>query len=147
MAHVKSLYIVIVGCGRLGSFLAGSFSLGGHSVVIVDSVIDSFEHLDIGFSGFKIEGDATELQVLKSAKMDKSDLVIAVTGDDNVNLMVAQIAKKIFHAPRVMARVYIPEREHIYRALDIETICPTSIVGDLVGDLYAVSQTSAQEPA
>ncbi|MBN1293862.1 MAG: TrkA family potassium uptake protein [Candidatus Latescibacteria bacterium] len=132
----NSKYIIIVGCGRLGSYLANRFSHTGHSVVVIDGKTESFEKLSLHFSGFKIEGDATELQVLKQAKIDRADLLLATTERDNINLMVAQVAQKIFKVPHVMARVYIPDRENIYRDLGIETICPTTIVGDLVADLY-----------
>ena len=137
MTGIKKLYIIIVGCGRLGSYLANRFSYQGHSVVVIDSNPSSFDHLDLHFSGFKMEGDATELQVLKQAKIDKADLLLASTEDDNINFMVAQVAKKIFHVPSVMARVYVPDRESIYNELGIETICPTIIVGNMVVDLYA----------
>ena len=136
MKRGKSLYIIIVGCGRLGSYLANTYSHYGHSVVIIDSNMESFARLRIQFSGFKLEGDATEVQILRQAKIDRADLLLATTEDDNINLMVAQVAKKIFHVPRVMARVYIPDRENIYSELGIETICPTTIVGDMIGDFY-----------
>ncbi len=132
----KALYIIIVGCGRLGAYIANRFSLAGHSVVVIDDNAESFEKLSFHFSGFRVEGDATELQVLKQAKIDRADLLFATTEQDNINLMVAQVAQKIFKVPRVMARVYVPDRENIYRDLGIETICPTTIVGDLVADMY-----------
>ena len=137
MAGIKKLYVLIVGCGRLGSYLANRFSYQGHYVVVIDCNPSSFDHLDIHFSGFKVEGDATELQVLKQAKIDKADLLLAITENDNINFMVAQVAKKIFHVPSVMARVDIPDRESIFNELGIETICPTIIVGNAVVDLYA----------
>jgi len=139
MKKYKRLYIIIVGCGRLGAYLANRFSHAGHSVVVIDQDMESFEKLSFHFSGFKMEGDATEVQVLKQAKIKNADLLLATTEHDNINLMVAQVGKKIFNVPRVMARVYIPDREDIYRELDIETICPTTIVGDLVADMYAAS--------
>lgn len=136
MKKNKRFYIIIVGCGRLGTYLANRFSHAGHSVVVIDLDIDSFETLSSQFSGFKLEGDATELQVLKQAKIDRSDLLLATTEQDNVNLMVAQVAKKIFRVPRVIARVYAPDRENIYKDLGIETICPTTIVGELIPDMF-----------
>ena len=69
--------------------------------------------------------------MLKQAKVDKADLVIATTQDDNVNLMVAQVAKAAFSVPRVLARVFEPKREAIYRRLGVETICPTTVAADL----------------
>lgn len=127
----QRFFIVIVGCGRLGSYLANRLSRDGHSVVVVDINESTFDALAAEYSGFQVEGDATEFAVLKQAKTDRADLVIAASREDNINLMVAQIAKKIFHVPRVMARVFDPKREELYRALGIETICPTSIAGDV----------------
>lgn len=130
MAPDKKLYVIIIGCGRLGSHLAASLSGQGHSVVAVDSRNDAFDALTSEFSGFRIEGDATEFAVLKQAKIDRADLVVATTDDDNVNLMVAQVASRIFNVPRVIARVEDPRKEEIYSSLGIETICPASLAGN-----------------
>ena len=129
MAGSRKLYIIVIGCGRLGSHLAASLSGQGHSVVAVDSKNSAFDALTPEFSGFCLEGDATEFAVLKQAKIDQADLVAATTDDDNVNLMVAQVAGKIFNVPRVVARVEDPRKESIYRPLGIETICPASLAG------------------
>lgn len=145
MKRNKSLYIIIVGCGRLGAYLANQFSHAGHSVVMIDDDPESFEKLSFHYSGFKIEGDATEVQILKQAKIESADLLLATTEHDNINLMVAQVAKKIFSVPRVMARVYIPDRETIYRDLGIETICPTTIIGDLMVDMYLEGDAEGNE--
>lgn len=132
MASARRLFIIIVGCGRLGSYLANRLSHDGHSVVVVDNDESAFELLSDEYSGFKVEGDATELAVLKEAKLDEADWLIATTREDNINLMAAQIAKEVFHVKRVIARDFEPERETIYRELDIETVCPTTIAGDAV---------------
>ncbi|MEC4986439.1 MAG: NAD-binding protein, partial [Oscillatoria sp. PMC 1076.18] len=89
-------YIVIVGCGRLGSILASNLSSGGNSVVVIDSNDNSFNHLTSEFSGFKIVGDAAELSVLQTAKVNQADCLLAVTNNDNINLMVAQLAQTVF---------------------------------------------------
>lgn len=125
------LFIVIVGCGRLGSFLANRLSRDGHSVVVIDSNGEKFENLSAEFSGFRIEGDATEPAVLKQAKIDKADAMIAATREDNINLMIAQIAKRIFLVPKVMARIFDLKREETFRKLGIETISPTLVAGDV----------------
>jgi len=127
---MKHKYIIIVGCGRLGSILVNRFSLIGHSIVIIDNNPDSFESLSSDFSGFTIEGDATEISVLQKAKVDKADLFLAVTNNDNINLMVAQIARNIFRVPKVMARVYDPKREIVYKNMNISTICPIILSAD-----------------
>ena len=126
----KSLYIIIVGCGRLGSYLANKLSRDGHGVVAIDADDSAFDALSVDYSGFRLEGDATEVALLKQAKIDKADLLIASTGDDNINLMVAQVGKKFFQVPRVMARVFQPKRENIYLDLGVETVCPVSIAAE-----------------
>ena len=127
----SDLFIVIVGCGRLGSHLANQLSRAGHGVVVIDTDEHAFGSLSPEYSGFRVEGDATELAVLKQAKVDKADMVIATTRNDNVNLMVAQVARTVFAVPRVLARVFEPARKPIYRRLGIESICPTSVAADL----------------
>jgi len=127
----KNLFILIVGCGRLGSLLANRLSGKGHSVVVIDNRDSAFNTLSAEFSGFRMVGDATELKVLKEAKIEEADVFIATTRDDNVNIMVSQVAKKIFHVPKVMARVFEPKRENIYKDFDIEAISPTTIAVEL----------------
>ena len=120
-------YIVIVGCGRLGSQLANRLSRDGHSVVVIDRNESAFADLSPDFSGFQVGGDATRISVLKEAKSSSADVLIATTHEDNVNLMVAQVARRIFGVPHVMARVFDPKREEVYAQLGIDTICPTSV--------------------
>jgi trk system potassium uptake protein TrkA len=127
----NSLYIVIVGCGRVGSYLANQLSRDGHSVVVIDRDEGTFENLSADFSGFRLEGEATEMAVLKQAKLRNADVLIATTHQDNVNLMVAQAARKVFSVPQVVARVYDPRREQVYAQLGIETICPTTVAAEL----------------
>lgn len=135
-------YIVIVGCGRVGSLLANELSRSGNSVVVIDREEAVFDNLSADFSGFRINGDATHTAVLKEAKLKNADILIATTHDDNVNLMVAQVARKIFNVPHVQARVFDPKREEVYAQLGIDTICPTSVAADLF--LKAVADSSVE---
>ena len=123
-------YVVVVGCGRLGSLLAGLLSQAGSSVVVIDRNEAAFELLSPEFSGFRITGDAVEMEVLQNAKVHKAGCLLAVTEDDNVNLMVAQVAHEVFKVPRVMARVFDPRREQVYREFGIETISPTKLTAN-----------------
>jgi trk system potassium uptake protein TrkA len=127
----NNLYIVIVGCGRLGSHLANQLSRVGHSVVVIDKNEDTFNELSPAFSGFRVLGDATQMAVLKEAKLKQADVFFATTHGDNVNLMVAQVARKLFHVTHVLARVFDPKREQVYDQLGIETICPTSVAAEM----------------
>src|SRR4030042_874447 len=131
MKKSERLYIIIIGCGRLGSYLANQLSNTGHSIVVIDNQESAFEQLETEYSGFRIEGNATEFNVLKQAKIDKADMVLATTHDDNLNIMVAQIAKKIFKIKNVVARVFDPEREKIYNQMGIDTVCPTIVSGEI----------------
>ena len=132
----RSYFVVIIGCGRMGSYLANRLSREGHSLVVVDIDSATFGALSAEFSGFQVEGDATEFAVLKQAKVDKADVVIAATEEDNVNLMVAQIARNIFNVPRVMARVFDPKRAEIYQDFGIQGICPTVMAGEAFLELF-----------
>lgn len=125
MIKNKERYIIIVGCGRLGSHLANSLSKAEQSVVIIDQDKASFRKLDNSFSGFKLEADAIEIDTLENAKINRADVVVTATNDDNTNIMIAQIAKKIYNVPHVIARLAEPSRKEVYQELEIETICPT----------------------
>jgi trk system potassium uptake protein TrkA len=125
-------YVVVVGCGRLGSLLANQLSQVGSSVVVIDRDETALEMLAPEVSGFRITGDAVEMEVLQAAKVHKAGCLLAVTEDDNVNLMVAQVAHEVFQVPRVMARVFDPRREAIYREFGIETVSPTRLSADFL---------------
>jgi trk system potassium uptake protein len=127
---MNHIYIIIVGCGRLGRILAHKFSQLGHSIVVIDCQASSFKQLSSDFSGFTVEGDATEVSVLQKAKIDKADMFLAATNNDNVNLMVSQIARHVYQVPKVFARVKNPVREVIFHNLNISTVCPTLLAAD-----------------
>jgi trk system potassium uptake protein TrkA len=129
MTQGASLLVVIVGSGRLGSFLANRLSGKGHRVIVVDAREVAFQKLSIEFSGRRVLGNATEFSVLKRAQVDRADVVLAVTHDDNVNMMVAQVARDVLGVGTVVARVSDPGKEPIYHGLSIETVCPTTLAG------------------
>lgn len=120
-------YIVIVGCGRLGSLLANKLSSVGCNAVVIDRDEGAFDNLSTEFSGFTVTGDASEQEVLRRANIEQADCVLAVTRHDNVNLMVAQVAQTVFDIPQVIARVSDPAREEVYHRFGVETICLTTL--------------------
>lgn len=130
-----SNFIVIVGCGRLGGSLANRLSATGNRLVVIDRKEAAFDKLSTEFSGFRIAGDASELGVLRQAHTDDADFLFATTREDNVNLMVAQIARTVFKVPRVIARVYDPFRENIYSEFGIDTISPIKLSAQAFLDL------------
>ena len=127
-------YIVIAGCGRLGSMLANHLSKAGNNVVVIDRDGESFRNLSADFSGYRIHMDAVEMAALRKAQIEKADCLLATTNRDNVNLMVAQIAKMIYQVPLVLARVYEPAHELIYRELGIQVVSPTQLSAEAFFD-------------
>jgi trk system potassium uptake protein TrkA len=124
--------IVIVGCGRTGAFLAGVLDEADHEVTIVDLERSAFTHLPSDFKGTTILGNGTDLDVLRSAGVDRADALLTLTQGDNRNLMAAQVAKQIFAVKNVIAKVNDPIRASTYRKHGIITISRTSIIGTLL---------------
>ncbi|PKN39563.1 MAG: potassium transporter TrkA [Deltaproteobacteria bacterium HGW-Deltaproteobacteria-20] len=141
MAGKSHRRVVVVGCGRLGAHLASRLSVRGVDVVVVDLNEAAFQSLSPEFGGFRFAGDATELAVLRKARVEEADTIIVTTRDDNTNMMVAQVAKQVLGVPQALARVFDPSREAIYHGLEIETVCPTMLAADA-----AVEILSAQSP-
>ena len=111
--------------------LANRLSCFGHSVVVIDRSEAAFDKLTAEFSGFQLVGDAVELAVLRQAKTHQAHYLFATTKEDNVNLMVAQVAKTIFNVPTVIARVFDPGREAIYKEFGVTTISPTKLAASV----------------
>ncbi|MGM0604054.1 MAG: cation:proton antiporter [Halobacteriota archaeon] len=112
---------IIVGGGRVGRVLATRLENRGENIVIVDSGPETVERLQVdGFNA--IEGDGTDAITLQDARIDRAKRVIAATGDDNTNLLVAQLAKTKFEVTDVLARVNDPENVDAFEALDVRAI-------------------------
>ena len=120
----KADYTIIVGCGRLGANLANALSDEGENVLILDRDRDSFRRLSSSYGGLSVAANGTDLDALRNAEIDRASVVIAVTDHDNTNIMVAQIARDLFHVENVIARLSDPERESVYQEFGIKTICP-----------------------
>lgn len=120
----KNPYTIIIGCGRLGANLANTLSNEGENVLIMDENRNSFRRLAPNFGGLSVVANGTDLDKLREAKIENASAVVAVTNDDNTNIMVAQITRELFGVERVIARLYDPESEEVYRKLGICTICP-----------------------
>lgn len=137
------MYVIIVGCGRVGSELAKLLSSEGHDVVVVDKNPASFERLGGTFNGLTLVGNGFSLNLLKQAGIEKADAFCAVTNGDNTNLISAQAAKKIFKVTKVIARVYDPQRAHIYAALGLEIISGTILFAAMLRDKIIESRFSS----
>ena len=124
--------VVIVGCGRVGAFLAGLLDQGGHEVTVIDLDRASFTRLPADYHGATLLGNGTDMDVLRQAGVDKTDAFLTLTQGDNRNLMAAQVAKQIFGVKMVIAKVNDPIRANTYRNHGIGTISRTSILGTLL---------------
>lgn len=122
--------ILIVGCGRLGSRLAEKLDRQGHDVAVVDRQQENLDRLEPDFSGITFSGNPIDLQVLRSAGIESCDAVAATTPDDNLNITVCQIAKKIFGIENAVARISDPAREEIFSTLGLQCICHTNLACD-----------------
>ena len=126
------MQIIVIGCGKVGSSLAEILSADGHDIVIVDSDRNAFKLLGPDFGGITVTGVPIDQDVLKLAGIETCDALTAVTPDDNINIMACQVAREIFKVPRVIARIYNPERENVFHEFGLETICPTKMTVDVI---------------
>src|SRR3990172_2293790 len=124
-----------MGCGRVGSQLAKVMTMEGHQVTVIDKNPAAFERLGPTFKGKKVSGIGFDLEVLKAAGIEKADAFVSVTNGDNSNILGARIAKNTFRVPKVIARIYDPLREKLYRQLGIQTISSTSWAANKIKDL------------
>jgi len=137
------MYVIIVGCGRVGSELAKLLSAEGHDLVVIDKNPTAFDRLGGTFNGLTLVGNGFSLSLLKQAGIEKADAFCAVTNGDNTNLVSAQAATKIFKVPKVIARVYDPERAHIYKALGLDIISGTILFAAMLRDKIIESRFSS----
>ena len=138
--------VVILGSGRVGSTLAAELDRNGVGVAIVDSRSDAFQRfLPPDFGGDAVLGNGIDEDVLQRAGIEQAEVFAALTDDDNVNIMAAQVAKHIFRVPKVICRIYDHERNETFRALGLETVAPLEIAASRIRDL--VESGPRREPA
>ena len=128
------MYVIVAGGGKVGANLARSLLRLGHEVTLIEQRRDRFDRLEEEFEHQVQHGDATELHVLERAGIERPpDIVLAVTGDDEDNMVICQIAKEKYAAPKVIARVNDPRNQAHFDLLGISpTVCATSSIMALV---------------
>jgi trk system potassium uptake protein TrkA len=124
--------IIILGCGRVGALLASNLDEKGHDVTVIDQSAASFERLPATFQGRTVLGSGTDMDVQRRAGIEQADAFVACTPGDNRNIAASEIAREIFHVPKVVARINDPLREKVFHELGLETVCPTLLGADLV---------------
>ena len=128
------MYLIVAGGGKVGANVASSLIAMGHEVTLVEQRRDRFEVLEGEFGPVVLHGDATEVHVLERAGINRpADIVLAVTGDDEDNLVIAQLAKEGYGVPKAIARVNDPRNQQHFDLLGIGlTVCATSGILGLV---------------
>ena len=116
---------LVIGCGKVGSRLAADLVNDGHDVNVVSSNADAFRRLPSDFPGQLVVGLPTEDEVLERAGAREADGMAAVTDDDNLNIMVAEVCRVRFGIRSVVARIYDVELASFYAGQGIRTVCPT----------------------
>ena len=134
------MYIIVAGCGKIGANLVKNLSNDGHDVVVIDPNEENFTQLENGTNCLTITGMSIDEDVLKSAGIEHADALCAVTSEDNVNIMTAQIAKQLYHVPHVVTRLYDPEKDGIMRQMGLTTVCPTMLTVARIGELLCETE-------
>ena len=145
------MFVVIVGCGRVGSSVARSMLGDGHTVSCLDQDPESHARLEVGLESSWEEaggqftvGTALETQALEEAGIAEADAFVAATNGDNTNIVISQIAQRRYEVETVIARILDPLRAEWYREQGLRTICPTKVAIEMLEDkLRSVGGSSA----
>ncbi len=114
------MYIIIVGGGKVGYYLTKQLIADGNEVVVIEKNKQKVEQIADDLGGIAIHGDGSDARFMQEAGMNRAEIVVAATGDDEDNLIVCQMAKKKFGVGRTIARINNPKNEHIFRVLGID---------------------------
>ena len=135
------MFILIVGCGRVGSSLARTMLREGHEISCLDEDPEAHARLEIGLEkpwedmgGQFTVGTGLEIEALRAAGIERADAFVASTDGDNTNIVVAQIAQKRFHVPKVVVRVHDPLRAEWYHQEGLHTVSPTQVAIEMLMD-------------
>jgi trk system potassium uptake protein TrkA len=117
------MYIIVVGAGKVGYYLAKELleAPEGHEVLVIEQVPAKVDRVTQELGDIALLGDGCEAATMEKAGFGRADMVIAVTGDDEDNLVVCQVAKAKFSVPRTVARLNNPKNESIFKRLGIDT--------------------------
>ncbi len=133
------MFILIVGCGRVGSSVARTMLREGHEVSCLDEDPESHARLEVGLDkgwedlgGQFTVGAGLETDALVAAGIEKADAFIASTDGDNTNIVIAQIAQRRYEVPTVIARILDPLRAEWYERQGLHTVCPTRVAIDML---------------
>ncbi len=123
------MYIIVVGGGKVGYYLAKELVEEGHEVLVIEKDVAKVERIAENLGDITLRGDGCEAATMEMAGFGRADMVISVTGDDEDNLVVCQVAKAKFNVPRALARINNPKNEEIFKRLGIDsTVSATAAI-------------------
>jgi trk system potassium uptake protein TrkA len=127
------VYIVVVGGGKVGYHLAKSLLAEEQEVLIIERNGAKADRITRDLGATAIVGDGAEVATLEQAGLERADVVAAVTGHDEDNLIIAQVAKRRFNVPRTVARINNPRNEFIFTELGIDaTVSATQVILSII---------------
>jgi len=127
------MYIIIGGGGKVGAALARKLGKRGHAVVVLEKSAEKCKKISEDIEDvLVINGDACDVRYMEEAGAERADVLAAVTGDDDDNLVMCQLASEGFHIPKTVARVNDPRNERIFHALGINALSSTTIISKLI---------------
>jgi len=127
------MYVIVVGGGKIGYYLTRTLVAEGHEVTLIEKDPSTVARIASEFGEAVVVGDGCEVRVMEDVGMGRADCVVAVTGHDEDNLVICQMAQRYFHVPRQIARVNNPKNEPIFHLLGItETVASTRIIYSLI---------------
>lgn len=128
------MYIVIAGGGKIGSYLAGILLKSGNEVAVIEERLSTADRLSVQLEGryLVIHGDGCDSRYQEDAGIRGADVFVATTGQDDSNLVSCEIAQRVFHVPRCIARVNNPKNERIFREVGIECVSSTTLIASLI---------------
>jgi len=123
------MYVVVAGGGKVGFYLAKTLLNEGHEVLVIERDRRKADQINEELGSVVLRGDAAEASTLAEAGTNRADVVVAVTGEDEDNLVICQMAKKKFNVPRTIARSNNPKNDKIFRLLGIDaTVSRTDLI-------------------
>ena len=127
------MYIIIVGGGRVGYYLARALLNEGHEILIVEQNAHFCDTINEEMGSICVRGDGCEAATLSEVGTGRADMLVAVTGDDADNMVACQVAKHKFNVPRTIARVRNPQNETLFKKLGIDvTVSATNIILEVI---------------
>ena len=127
------MYIIVVGGGKVGYYLTKTLVNEGYEVLLIEKNPKKAAVYSERFGSVVLEGDGAESSTLEAGGIGRADVVVAVTGDDEDNLVICQTAKKRFNVPRTIARVNNPKNEEIFKKLGIDvTVSATNLILNII---------------